>query len=102
MSAEKPVGGWCEAAEPRGTQQHNPAAAAGVGRAFPPSWTHSRALSVAAAPAQPGEHPVALCPGAAGCTAEGSAAGEVQEAGGSSYGGSCLGKEAGLCLGEGC
>lgn len=108
MPAQKPGGGSCGPAEPRVTQWHNPAAAAGAGRAFPPSQTRPPALSVAAVPAQPagasraGGHPVALCPGAAGCTARGSAAGEGQEAGGSSYGGSCLGKKAEVCLGEEC
>lgn len=108
VSAEKPGWACCEPAEPRGAHQHSPGAAAGEGRAFPPSRTHSPAPSAAAAPAQPaapsqaGGHPVGPCPGAAGCTAEGSAAGEGQEAGGSPCGGSCLGKKGGLCWGEGC
>lgn len=61
MSAKQPVCGMavdgsCELAEPHAIQRHNPgtrsAAADGMVSAFPPSRTHSLALTVAAVPAQ--------------------------------------------------
>lgn len=61
MSAKRSVCGMavdgpCELAEPHVIQQHSPgvqsAVAAGMVSAFPPSQTHSLALTVAAVPAQ--------------------------------------------------